>query len=338
MTIRYLLTLLNSLVLLIWPQPSYTEGFLTQPCNLNPLAGETNDASRLAQNLIFQGLTKYNDRGELEGDLAESWEVQNEGLVYIVHLKKDVHWHDGQLFGANDVLYTAANFTPMQDLIIDRLDEYTLRFTLPNKYSPFLDLLTVKIIPAHIKWEDLNRGQAVGTGFYKLLYVKKRRDQTESITLGAATKEPKIKKIVFKFYTDEASLKTAAKLGEIDGFIGRNEWLWPSFKLIESPIKSRYYAIFFNNDNEAVKPSGVRKKLAMAVPTKEIIVQVFSGKGDEVNGPLDQTWAAETSEIKLTEEEEQDLKLPEKLVLTIPNSPEHQQTAAIIQKAWKELG
>ncbi len=338
MTIRYLLTLLNSLVLLIWPQPTYTEGFLAQPFNLNPLAGEANDASRLAQNLIFQSLTKYNDQGELVGDLATSWEVQNEGLVYIVHLKKGVRWHDGKVFGANDVLYTAANFPPMQDLIIDRLDEYTLRFTLPNKYSPFLDLLTVKIIPGHIKWENLNQGRAVGTGDYKLLYVKKRRDQTDSVTLGAVTKEPKIKKVVFKFYSDEDSLKTAAKLGEVDGFTARNEWTWPSYKLIETPIKSRYYAIFFNNDNEAVKPSGVRKKLALAVPTKEIIIQVFSGKGDEVNGPLDQTWAAQNSEIKLTAEEEKDLKLPEKLVLTIPASPEHLQTAAIIQKAWQELG
>ena len=46
---------------------------------------------------------------ELEGDLAESWEISDDGLTYTFHLRDDVTWHDiapvnGRPFVAQDVV------------------------------------------------------------------------------------------------------------------------------------------------------------------------------------------------------------------------------------------
>ena len=44
--------------------------------------------------------------GTLEGILAESWEVSEDGLTYLVHLRDGVKWHDGEPFTAQDVEFS----------------------------------------------------------------------------------------------------------------------------------------------------------------------------------------------------------------------------------------
>jgi len=339
MLLTKIVNLILPAVLLIWPSSTYTEGFTAQAVDLNPLNTDSNQPSRTIQALIYRGLTKYDDQGHIVGDLADSWEVENDGLVYTVHLKKGLRWDDGEEFDANDVLFTSYNYPPMQELVMDLLDPYTIRFTLPNPYSPFLDLLTFKILPAHLNLEKISQGKVTGLGPYRLLYLKKKGDLAEKIILGARNPEAKIRKIVFMFYNDQVSLETAAKLGEIDGFVSTKPFDWPSFRKVEYTVKSRYYALFFNNASEALSRSGIRKKLAQAVPTKEIILQVLEGRSDIVSGPLAYTWAEQDPlEINISDEESEDLELPAVVTLTFPHSPEHLQTATMIADAWRQLG
>jgi ABC-type transport system substrate-binding protein len=44
--------------------------------------------------------------GDLIGDLAESWEVSDDGLTWTFHLRQGVTWHDGEPFTADDVKFT----------------------------------------------------------------------------------------------------------------------------------------------------------------------------------------------------------------------------------------
>lgn len=59
-----------------------------------------------SRNLIFDGLTKLNEKMEAVPDLAESWTVGEDGLTYTFHLRKGVKWHDGKPFTAEDVKFT----------------------------------------------------------------------------------------------------------------------------------------------------------------------------------------------------------------------------------------
>ena len=66
------------------------------------LAGDS--ASHEVADLIFDGLVAYKkDLSGLEPRLAESWEVSEDGLQITFHLRKDVHWQDGEPFTARDV-------------------------------------------------------------------------------------------------------------------------------------------------------------------------------------------------------------------------------------------
>ena len=56
---------------------------------------------------MFNGLTEtswLNDA--IESALAESWEPSDDGLEWKLDLRRDVTWHDGELFTARDVNFT----------------------------------------------------------------------------------------------------------------------------------------------------------------------------------------------------------------------------------------
>ncbi len=56
--------------------------------------------------LIFLSLVRYDERGELEGRLARSWEHSTDYREWTYHLRTDVRWHDGKRVTAHDVQFT----------------------------------------------------------------------------------------------------------------------------------------------------------------------------------------------------------------------------------------
>ena len=117
-----------------------------------------------------------NDDLELELDLAESYTVSEDGLVFEFVLKKNVLWHDGEAFTARDVVFTydlilnpKTSTVRRSDYVIDgtpivfeAVDDYTVRVSLPKPFAPILNRLTMGILPAHIyKDVDVNTAVAV---------------------------------------------------------------------------------------------------------------------------------------------------------------------------------
>ncbi|MFB3078537.1 MAG: ABC transporter substrate-binding protein, partial [Lysobacterales bacterium] len=56
--------------------------------------------------LVFLPLATPNERGELEGQLAKSWEHSPGSREWTIHLRTDVRWHDGVPVTAHDVKFT----------------------------------------------------------------------------------------------------------------------------------------------------------------------------------------------------------------------------------------
>ncbi|MEN6467079.1 MAG: ABC transporter substrate-binding protein, partial [Syntrophaceae bacterium] len=81
------------------------EGSIGDASNLIPLLS-SDSASHSIAGMIFNGLVKYDRNIQVVGDLAESWDISKNGLVITFHLRKNVRWHDGRPFTAEDVLYT----------------------------------------------------------------------------------------------------------------------------------------------------------------------------------------------------------------------------------------
>ena len=88
------------------PGGTYVEGMVGSPQYVNPLLCQYNDVDRDLCALVFSGLLRFDERGQLQPDLADSWEVSPDGLVYTFRLRPNARWHDNRPVTADDVIYT----------------------------------------------------------------------------------------------------------------------------------------------------------------------------------------------------------------------------------------
>ena len=158
----------SSLEMILVPEPggTYIEGISTRPDTLNPLYLQSaNQAEHDLAALLFNGMTRHNEKGELLPDLATAWDISSDYRTYTFFLRDDVFWHDNTPFTAQDIAFTVGiiqdpNFTgtvPAVELWrtvkIEVVDPYTIRFTLPVEvapFAPFLSFTTFGILPEHL--------------------------------------------------------------------------------------------------------------------------------------------------------------------------------------------
>lgn len=121
-------------------------------------------------------------------DLAESWEVSDDGLVYTFSLREGVTFHDGTPFSADDVVATFDRIVnPPENVIsqfradfsmvagIEAVDDLTARFTLSEPRAFFLDLLAGPAMGIYSRTTleendyDLREVVAPGTGAFRFV-------------------------------------------------------------------------------------------------------------------------------------------------------------------------
>ena len=148
-------------------------------------------------NLIFEGLTRTNGVTlQVEPNLAQRWDVSADGLTWIFHLRPGVVWSDGEPFKADDVVFTFNKLiyneeipTSARDVFtlegkifnVEKVDDKTVKFTLPAKFAPFLQGMSQEILPEHKLKKFVEEGkfnftwgidsvpqEIVGTGPFKL--------------------------------------------------------------------------------------------------------------------------------------------------------------------------
>ena len=138
---------------------------------VNPLVNETMAGSAVIGRILDGLITLDPHTGDVIPNLAKSWEISADNLQYTFHLRRGIHWSDGQRFTADDVLFTWGCFFAKQldvdsgepvldengrvkyryssrstfgqlingqEPLVEKLDDYTVRFTTPEVYAPFL--------------------------------------------------------------------------------------------------------------------------------------------------------------------------------------------------------
>jgi len=230
----------------------YVEAIVGSPARVNPLFAPLNDTDRDLTALVFSGLTRLGPEGEALPDLAESWEISEDGLTYTFHLRRDVTWDDGVAFTAEDALFTyelLADPDLPSDPTLRQLwrqvscsapDELTLLCELPEPFAPFLAHTTIGLLPKHVlegatgaTIADSPFNQApVGTGPFRLAQL----DQTKAILRANPTyygeppaldkieptsngEPPALDEIEFHFYPDPSTAAAALSRDEVQGLL-----------------------------------------------------------------------------------------------------------------------
>lgn len=116
------------------------------------------------QGLIFETLTEIAADGTLRGELATGWQAQGGAREWDFDLRRDVLFHDGQSFGAQDVVASFGSALG-GDGIVSAVSTHRVRITLaqPDPGLPFrLSQPDFLIRPAHAP------EAGIGTGLYRL--------------------------------------------------------------------------------------------------------------------------------------------------------------------------
>ena len=58
----------------------------------------------------YSALTRLSLDGKIGGDLAESFEISPDGLIYTFKLRPNIVWHDGHAFSAEDVKFSLERY------------------------------------------------------------------------------------------------------------------------------------------------------------------------------------------------------------------------------------
>ena len=293
---------------------AYIEGIVGQPRFINPIYARISDADQDLTELIFSGLTKYDSLGKIVPDLAENYEIKEEGKVYDVYLKEKLFWADGAPLTAGDVVFTIKTIqnsdykSPLMvnwlGVEVEKISDSVVRFTLKTPYGSFLENLTQKIVPEHV-WKDVPAQnfplsiynlKPTGSGPYKLKGLKQdKKDQVISIDLVRNPryygKAPYLSNITFRFFNSEEDLIKNYKKGRISGFSLTETNLLGNSNLKETNLYSfslpRYFAVFFNPEKSKIlADQNIRTALNYGTDKVEIIQKVLSGYGKIVQSPI----------------------------------------------------
>lgn len=98
-------------------------------------------------------------------DFAKSYELSEDGLILTFHLREGIKWSDGTPITADDVLFTYNDVILNEDVdcnsrdgqilpdgtfpVLEKVDDYTVTFTLSTIYRPILNSLSFNLMPKH---------------------------------------------------------------------------------------------------------------------------------------------------------------------------------------------
>lgn len=206
----------------------------SEPGTLNPITATDAYESRINSNIYETLVDRDNETLELEPLLAESWEISDDKLSFIFKIKRNVKWHDGTPFTANDVVFSYNKIIdPKVDAphlknyyndvkSVEALDNYTVKFVYSKPYFLALEFCGgMPIVPKHIFQEgDFNKHPAgrspVGTGPYKFVEWNTGSEIVLTKNEDYWGHQPNIEKVVFKVISDDTVKFQVMKNGDID--------------------------------------------------------------------------------------------------------------------------
>ena len=293
----------------------YVEGMEGLFSNASPIFA-TSSVDTSVSKLLFSGLLRYNEKGVLVGDLAESWSTDATGTVYTIKLRPNVRWHDSEKVTASDVVYTIdAIQNPdtkspynlsWQGVSVSALDDQTVVMTLPNPLASFGSSLVQGIVPKHrlasvpraqLRSAEFNSRLPVGTGPFSwggVISLETGGDiehqriafrADENYHLG----KPNLNRYVIQTYPSQSEIVKALEAGQINAAglssledVSQADIL--KFNQFNVPLMSGVY-LFFNNSRPNLSDKTLRNALVRSIDTKALRAQLNYPVID-VSGPI----------------------------------------------------
>ncbi|HEY5543032.1 MAG TPA: ABC transporter substrate-binding protein [Candidatus Binatia bacterium] len=270
---------------------------------LHPYAHSSSPQYGIWNNMLEPLVEVNYAKRDYSGVLAQSWEFQ--GKKWIFKLRKNVRFHDGAPFTAQDVIYSINrikndkqslqrdNFRDLAEM--QALDDHTVAFITEAPSAVFLDRLQNRFILGKAGTEaqsgELGERKPVGTGPYR--FVSWQRDGNLVMTRNDNYWGSKaaIKEIVTRRVKEDAGRVAGLLAGQ--GDVTNNVPVEELSRFANHPRvraeKVEGVRMYFLAMNVTYKPFDnklVRQAINYAVDPAVIIKHIYEGNGYVMNGPL----------------------------------------------------
>lgn len=295
----------------------YREGVVGTPLYVNPMFCGFNAIDRDLCRLLFRGLMRFNPQGVPVLDLAQSCTLSADGLVYTFALQPNQRWHDGTLVTAQDAVFTFGDVLQDPDFpgletmdvaAVKSLDSLTLEFTLDQPFAPFLDLMTIGLLPEHVFGDvpvadllDFARDQPlpIGTG---ALQVERAGPAFMRLVPHRFHDDPLpyIEALEYRFHANTADLLAAFAQGELEGLsagLPQNLEVLPnkSDLQLHASAEPGLIIVLLNHRTEripALREVQVRQALLHAINREQVLAASPLGWGMVAHSPVSaNNWA-----------------------------------------------
>lgn len=259
---------------------------------------------------IYEGLVERDANGDIVPALAETWEMSEDGVTWTFNLRKDVKFHDGSDFTAEDVLASFAvagdanspsaysSFcAPIAE--ITAVDDYTVQMVTDGVYPLLLaDIVNIYCLKKENiegKTEEEIASTVIGTGRYT--FVEQVAEDHIDITVNENYwgEIPAIKNVRFRPISNDSTRTATMLSNEIDLCIDipvRDVERLENTDGIQIITQPGLREIYINLDTredspayEGVNPMAdakVREAMYLAIDTETIIKNVMNGMASEM--------------------------------------------------------
>ncbi len=366
---RFILLILLSIPLL---SSTLHLSISANPSRVNPILA-TDSASGEISQWVFDSLIDYDKNANIRLKMAESYKfVDDKTLIF--KLKKNIKWHDGEPFNAEDVVFTYKTiispkiFTPYSSDFryvksVKALDKYTIEVKYKEPYFKALEIWMMGILPKHIlqKEKDLMTSSfnqhPIGTGPYKLKGFEISKDIKLTANKDYYIHKPNIDSLTYHFIPDPSTQFLMLKSHKLDvGSLSPLQYEreidkdFKHFYSVYENISHGYTYLGFNLKNKKFKNPKIRKAISLGIDRKELVDILFFGHARVCTGPFMPGTFAFNEEVKapkrdikkakeLLKEAGYDKKHPlEFEIVTNSNNSIRMYAAQIIQHQLKEIG
>jgi peptide/nickel transport system substrate-binding protein len=276
---------------------------------MNPMI-RTASTERLMRMLMFDSLIGLDTQGNIQPNLAESWEISPDGKVYTFRLRKGVQFHNGKELTAEDVRFSmnytmeakngAYGFSRLS--LVDRVetpDRNVVRVHLKKPTAVFLTSLTsiqsFPVVPSGSLEAGVMKPAQFppGTGPFRFVeWVRGQRVVFQRFENHWGHRAY-VDRIVLRPIPDTTVRFTALQAGDVD-IIERTPYEWVK-QVVDGKVKgigfvkaaiAGYRRLIFNVARPPLDNRKLRQAIAHAIDKKEILDAAYMGFGE----PTDQKY------------------------------------------------
>ncbi|MEY8843325.1 ABC transporter substrate-binding protein, partial [Cribrihabitans sp. XS_ASV171] len=272
-------------------------GLQQEPTVLDPTTDATASIDGMLAQNVFESLTTVDESGAVQPQLAESWEISEDGLTYTFRLVENAQFHDGTSFDAEDVKFTfdramaedstnpsKSIWEPIESVTV--IDPRTVEVKLSRK-DAFLLFNLAQGDASIVAPESVDEAatKPVGTGPFRFDgWTRGDRLTLAKFDAHRNAGDVAIDKVEFRFISDPAAATAALMAEELDAFPGfpAPELLDqfeadPRFKVVVGSTEGEVI-LALNNSRPPFNALEARQAVSHAIDRSEIIDGAMYGR------------------------------------------------------------